>query len=109
MKKCKRIFGAFYFVILTVTAFILALIGYYCVSLNNGYKVVEGKPLEFASEKFVTTNFNTTDVVNQKQTAKTDYSVDLKLFGIFPIKTANVEVVNNNYVEVLGTPFGIKI
>ena len=109
MKKYKRIFSAFYSVIFIVTAFVLALISYYSVSLNSGYKVIEGKPLEFASEKFVVASFNTTNVSAQKMGVKTNYTVDLKLFGIFPIKSTNVQVVDNNYVEVLGTPFGIKI
>ncbi len=109
MKKYKRIFGAFYFVIFIVITFVLALIGYYTISLDSNYKVIEGKPLEFSSKKMVVANFNTTNFASKNVDEKSNYSVDLKLFGVFPIKTTNVQVVNNNYVEVLGVPFGIKI
>ena len=37
------------------------------------------------------------------------YDVQLKIFGIIPVKKASVEVVDDMYVSVLGTPFGMKI
>ncbi len=37
------------------------------------------------------------------------YDVELKIFGIIPVKRANVEVVDDMYVSVLGSPFGMKI
>jgi stage IV sporulation protein B len=37
------------------------------------------------------------------------YNVSLKLFGVIPIKTANVNVVDRPVLRVLGTPFGVKL
>ena len=37
------------------------------------------------------------------------FNVDLKLFGIIPFSTVNVEVVDNMHVKVLGEPFGMKV
>ncbi len=37
------------------------------------------------------------------------YDVELKIFGIIPVKRANVEIVDDMYVSVLGSPFGMKI
>ncbi len=38
-----------------------------------------------------------------------EYSVSLKLFGVIPIKTASVSVVDRPTLTVLGTPFGVKL
>ena len=48
------------------------------------------------------------------QTTKTDtvgeeFDVELKAFGVIPFSTANVEVVDEMHVSVLGTPFGMKL
>ena len=37
------------------------------------------------------------------------YDVSLKLFGVIPIKTASVSVVDRPTLTVLGTPFGVKL
>ena len=37
------------------------------------------------------------------------FDVDLKLFGIIPFTKASVTVVEDTYVSVLGTPFGMKV
>ena len=37
------------------------------------------------------------------------FDVDLKIFGVIPFSTINVEVVDDMYVQVLGNPFGMKI
>lgn len=37
------------------------------------------------------------------------FEVDLKIFGVIPFSTVNVEVVDDMYVQVLGNPFGMKI
>ena len=37
------------------------------------------------------------------------FEVDLKILGIIPLSTVNVQVVDDMYVNVLGNPFGMKI
>ena len=38
-----------------------------------------------------------------------EYDVDLKLFGIIPLSTVNIQVVDEMQVAVLGSPFGMKL
>ncbi len=42
-------------------------------------------------------------------TVGSKYDVELKIFGVIPVKKASVEVVDDMYVLVLGLPFGMKI
>ena len=37
------------------------------------------------------------------------FDVDLKIFGVIPFTKASVTVVDDAYVSVLGTPFGMKV
>ena len=37
------------------------------------------------------------------------YNVDLRLFGLLPLKTVRAEMVQRRRVEVCGTGFGIKM
>lgn len=37
------------------------------------------------------------------------YEVELKIFGIIPVRKTSIEIVDDMYVTVLGTPFGMKI
>ena len=41
--------------------------------------------------------------------ARAEYDVSLKIFGVVPIKTARVEVVDELYVAPSGAPFGVKL
>ncbi len=40
---------------------------------------------------------------------KEDFNVVFKLFGVFPIKDASINIEKRSYVNVLGKPFGIKL
>lgn len=40
---------------------------------------------------------------------KISCSVQFKLFGVFPVKKADVTLAENREVSVLGTPFGVKL
>jgi hypothetical protein len=43
------------------------------------------------------------------EAAKSEYGVNFKLLGLFPVSKANVNVIDSQAVKVLGTPFGIKL
>ena len=47
------------------------------------------------------------DVYNDK--VGESFEVQLKLFGVIPFSTTNVQIIDNMQVEVLGQPFGMKI
>lgn len=44
-----------------------------------------------------------------KSKTKGNYSVDIKMFGIFPLKTVNVKVVDPMYLAPSGEPVGIYV
>lgn len=44
-----------------------------------------------------------------KSQSEGNYSVDVKLFGVFPLKTVNVKVVDQMYLAPSGEPIGIYV
>ena len=80
-------------------------------SVSNNYLINAGDTLKIDSIVPVRASYCVEDKVKvEYQAAKGDtFKMDLKLLGIIPAKRINVKVVDENYVAVLGTPFGIKI
>lgn len=80
-------------------------------SVEKSYKINFGSELNIDSFVPVTAVYNG---VKNLQTEE-DYSVgdsfkvDLKIFGVIPFSTVDVEVVDEMSVAVLGNPFGMKI
>lgn len=84
---------------------------YYTTALPDSYFVSEGKELAFSNMSLVqgtgTTNYSRVSLANTP--AGAGKSVELKLFGLVPLKTAHVSVVDRPVVTPGGTPFGIKL
>ena len=105
-KTAKRLF--YTALCINIILLLLCVITGRCVS--DKYKVNRGETLKIESIMPVTASFE-----GSKSSQATVYSVgdsykvDLKLFGVIPFKTAEVEVVDESYVTVLGQPFGMKI
>ncbi len=105
-------------VVKSVTIFIfILLIGifssliYASSSVSDFYLVSAGESLEIDSPiplRFTYTSKEQANVGYEKQSGNT-FKMDLKVLGVIPVKEINVRVVDENYVAVLGTPFGIKI
>ncbi len=105
-------------VIKSITIFMLVfLIGvfssliYANTSISDYYLVSEGEALEIDSPiplRITYTSKEQANVDYTKQSGET-FKMDLKVLGVIPVKKINVRVVDENYVAVLGTPFGIKI
>lgn len=71
------------------------------VSELSAFKVESAIPVSFkAAEETTTVGADST---------KTRHVGVYRLFGLFPIDTAEVSVSKNRTVEVLGTPFGLKL
>ena len=47
--------------------------------------------------------------VGANVTNKALYDIEIKLWGVFPVTNTNVNITDTKTVDVLGTPFGIKI
>ncbi len=100
--------------------FVLCLIGCSCLftsiyvlsdNISQSYKVTRGEELKIDSFVPITATYN-----GVKMSGNTiarhigdSFTVDLKIFGVIPFSTADVQVVDNMYVSVLGNPFGMKI
>lgn len=100
------------FVIFSVfSALCMILIGYLNFALPSSISVVSGETVKFASNLPVEAVFegDSTSSANITKSLEKSYNVKLKAFGLFPIKTAGVSVVDNTNVLVLGMPFGTKI
>lgn len=110
-KNTKIIFKGF---VALIAAFCVTLLGgiiYMNTVLPEEYSVISGNDLTLNSIvpiKAVYSGESLSESKIAKETTK-DYSVNLKAFGIIPIKQATVKVVSKTDVLILGNPFGIKI
>jgi len=80
--------------------------------LPTSYKVFDGQVISFDTGMPVTITYDNAKLVQSKEVeseSNISYNVELKLFGVFPIRAATVDVIDEMYVSVLGKPFGIKI
>lgn len=111
MKKLKRVFVCFY---ILLCAFVFALNGaifYYSGSIDNTYKITKGADFVIETRIPVTAEYKGALVSKSSEidTVGSTIDVDVKLFGIIPIKNTTLQVVEETYVAVLGSPFGIKM
>ena len=84
---------------------------YYDGKLSDNYYISEGKDLSFSTMHSIEgeskAGYSRTSMANTP--AGSASTVELKLFGIIPIKSAHVSVVDRPVVTPGGTPFGIKL
>lgn len=95
--------------ILSVTVFSAVII--LDKSIGESYKVKIGDTLNIETSIPITAvyngeNLNTTAVEGD---VGLEFEVQLKAFGIIPISTVSIEVVDEMQVMVLGYPFGMKL
>lgn len=80
------------------------------VSVEKSYKVNSGTDLSIDTFVPVTAVYNGEErQINTDNSVGKSFAVDLKIFGLIPFSTVNVEVVDKMSVAVLGNPFGMKI
>ena len=79
-------------------------------SIDLEYKIKKGEAFFVETPLPVTAVYGGAKITGSSlNTIGEEYNVELKLFGIVPVKSVNVEVVDEMYVAVLGTPFGMKL
>ncbi len=80
-------------------------------NVSNYYCINSGDTLQIESPVPVRASYCVDDntQVDYSKTTGSTFKMDLKVLGIIPAKQVSVRVVDENYVAVLGTPFGIKI
>lgn len=110
--KVARFFIKFFF----CTAFVLSVLIFTAIfylqnSISDDYKIKKGEGLYINSHIPVTAEFDGVELShsNANFAVGENYEVNLKAFGVIPFSTVNVEVVDEMYVAVLGSPFGMKL
>lgn len=110
--KFARILTKTIFYILTVFCILMfSFLIYINSNLSEKFKIKRGETLNISSLMPVTAVYNgvkLAEISNTKSIGE-EFSVELKAFGLIPISTVNVEVVDELHVAVLGSPFGMKI
>lgn len=90
---------------------LLGLAGYLEHTMAETFYVNPGEELVFANQKMVVSQpqqgYERIAAANESHAA--GWTVDLKLFGVIPIKSAHVSRVETQLVTPGGTPFGIKL
>lgn len=111
VKALKYTFCILYFILCIVVSALCIVLYYYSNSIDNNYKITKGSGFNIEARLPVTTEYQGAKVGESEainEVGKT-LTVDVKLLGIIPIKSTTLEVVEETYVAVLGSPFGIKI
>ncbi len=109
MKAAKTVIKTMFFVLLFVSATIFVLVYILGQHMSQNYKINRGEQLKIDSIIPVTAEYNGAKVSQSgKHRVGDTFEVDLKMFGVIPFSTVEVEVVDEMYVAVLGNPFGMK-
>lgn len=111
MNKLNLFFKTIYVLLLIFIILVFSMIFVLKDRVSSSYKVEKGESLSVNSNLPITA---TCEGAKISQTAQNSIigdkiKVDLKLFGIIPVRSVDVEVVDEMYVAVLGKPFGMKI
>lgn len=111
MKILNRIIKTVFFGFLIASITLFSGVIYLNRNVEENYKVKNGETLEIESKIPITAVYKGQKLtrVSGGYTPGQEFEVDLKAFGLIPISSAKVEVVNDLQVAVLGTPFGMKI
>lgn len=108
LKKCIKIFTSLTAVVLTA---LFGLTIYLDMTLPETYYVVDGQTVSFHTQiplemKEEAGNGRTAAVSGNANATKTG---KIMLFGIIPVKSTHIDVVEEKMLIPCGTPFGIKM
>ena len=77
--------------------------------ISPNYRINRGDELKIDSFVPVKISYDKNSLRDNASKLGESFEVDLKIFGVIPFSTVNVEVVDDMHVQVLGEPFGMKI
>lgn len=103
MKQCVRVFSLICFFVSGIVM-LLIIIGY--VRIPNEMTISEYDAINVGKTYVCQTlvNFD-----SDASPAEIEYATSVKLFNIFPVKSAKVKVSRRRYVVPGGSPFGIRL
>lgn len=112
MKAIKYTVQSIAALLTVLCAAVMATVAVEAVRLPDAFNVVEGTPLVVKSGLPVQAEYResrSSGTVESRRLSADRYTAELKLFGVFPIKSADVRVIDELYVRPSGESFGIKL
>ena len=111
MKLVNLLLKILYVFLLIFTVTVFSLIFVLDGRVADNYKVEKGESFSVSSNIPISATCDGAWLSQGsiESTVGDIIKVDLKLFGIIPVRSVEVEVVDEMYVAVLGRPFGMKI
>lgn len=110
MRYVKLAFKTMFFAMLLICITIFTAVFVLNRTISHEYKINRGDTFKIDTAVPVTADLSGVKAENGDFVSVGDvFDVDLKLFGIIPVSKASVTVVEDTYVSVLGTPFGMKV
>lgn len=111
MKSARVFTKTVFYISLFLSIFVFSAVIYLSNNVSKEFKIKKGDELSINSIVPITAIYNGTELSDSDNlnTVGAEYDVDLKMFGVIPFTTANVQVVDEMHVAVLGSPFGMKI
>lgn len=106
----KKFFKLFFCLLIASSTIIFSLIAYAESKVEEEYFVSDIKKLSINCGLPVSINSN--EKISRAGAVKnknTKYNAELKLFNVFPVANTDINIISAKSVDVLGTPFGIKI
>ncbi len=107
----KKIFKCFYITAFICVIAIYSVIAYATTQIEKEYYVSDINNLNITS--CIPINYNTNSIkfksVESNKNKKLSYNLELKVLKIFPLTNIKVNITEEKTVDVLGTPFGIKL
>ena len=111
MKFARVLIKTLFFVFLCFNILVFGTVIYLDYNVENEFKIKSGETLNINAAVPITAEYNGSNFsrVGGAYSVGEKFEVDLKAFGLIPISTAKVEIIDELQVAVLGTPFGMKI
>jgi stage IV sporulation protein B len=111
LKRVRIFIKTIFFVLLFCNILIFSSLFYLNKNIDNNYKIKSGDTFNLDTVIPITAEYQGLKFskTTQNLSVGDKFEIDLKAFGIIPISKAEVEVVDEMQVAVLGLPFGMKI
>lgn len=109
MKTVRIISKLLFFAVLFFDIAVFGTVVYLNKNLGEDFKIKKGETLSINSPLPVTALYNGKVLTSNHTEDNSNISVDLKMFGVIPVTKAEVQVVDELQVALLGQPFGMKL
>ncbi|MBR7132495.1 MAG: SpoIVB peptidase [Clostridia bacterium] len=111
MKLVRFFVKTIFYIFLIACILIFSAMLYIENSISKDFKIKKGDVFSVDTFVPVTAVYNGAELSRSGmlQTVGEQYDVSLKMFGVIPISTVSVEVVDELHVAVLGNLFGMKL